>query len=76
MFVRPLESLLQSGVLGDRSDGELLREFITALQRDRRACIRGAGDAAQADGLAGLPLRACRTTRCRGRLPGDVPGPG
>ena len=41
----------------------------------RRVGVRGAGDAARADGAGRLPRRPARFARGRGRVPGDVPGP-
>ena len=40
--LRPLHNLLQAGVLGDRSDGELLSGVHDSPQGDGRACIHGA----------------------------------
>ncbi len=38
--------------------------------------VRGAGRAARADGPGHLPVGPPQPRRCRGRLPGHVPGPG
>ena len=38
--------------------------------------LRGPGRPPRAGGAAGLPPRPDRPERCRGRLPGDLPGPG
>ena len=40
----------------------------------RRVGVRGAGDAARADGPGRLPRRPARLARSRGRVPGDLPG--
>ena len=69
-----IRHLFQAGVLGDLTDGQLLERFTTGPRRDRRARLRGAGGAARADGLAGLPPGAGRSSRRRGCVPGHLPG--
>ena len=74
---KQLDGLFRFGASGQLGDAELLGRFVAGRRdEDGRGRVRGAGGAAWADGPGRLPPRAGRPACGRGRVPGDVPGPG
>ena len=75
-YLRDIQTLFDSGTASSLSDRQLLERFLSDRDGADETAFEVLVLAAWADGVASLPERAAGPDRCRGRVSGDLSGPG